>query len=288
MHRVRPTTLASLFCLHLFAASDLYAQGSRLWATGGVSSIEGSAGGGLSPWAVISSHADEGEWGGTLFLLHAGVDDFTLQVMGASLSAWNRVELSFARQTFDLDTQGATLGQDQLEQDILGIKLRLAGDLIYQPWGQWSLGLQHKHNRTFAIPKALGAQGDQGTDLYLAGSKLFLAALFERNLLLNATLRGTKANQGGLLGFGGDRQDAYRAQLEASLGLFLTRQWLIGTEYRQKPDNLTTVREDDWHDLFVAWVPGRDLAVTAAWVNLGDIAGLKDQAGYYLSLQGSF
>ncbi len=64
--------------------------------------------------------------------------------------------------------------------------------------------------------------------------------------------------------------------------------WLVGVEYRQKPDNLDFADEDDWWDLFVAWVPDRHLAVTAAWVNLGDIAGLENQQGAYLALQGSF
>jgi len=110
----------------------------------------------------------------------------------------------------------------------------------------------------------------------------------DRNLLVNATVRGTKANQGGLLGFGGDRNDSYEAMFEGSVGLFVTRQWLVGTEYRQKPDNLGFATEDDWWDVFVAWVPDRRLSVTAALVNLGDVATLEDQRGAYLSLQASF
>ncbi|MEP4464966.1 DUF3034 family protein, partial [Marinobacter alexandrii] len=62
----------------------------------------------------------------------------------------------------------------------------------------------------------------------------------------------------------------------------------VGAEYRQKPDNLNFASEDDWWDLFVAWVPDRRMAVTVALINLGDIATLDDQQGLYLSLQGSF
>ncbi|MEP6133109.1 DUF3034 family protein, partial [Marinobacter sp.] len=46
--------------------------------------------------------------------------------------------------------------------------------------------------------------------------------------------------------------------------------------------------EEDWWDVFVAWVPDRRLSVTAALVNLGDVATLEDQRGAYLSLQASF
>ena len=110
----------------------------------------------------------------------------------------------------------------------------------------------------------------------------------ERNLLVNLTARATRANQGGLLGFGGDRNNSHELMMEGSVGLFLNRQWLVGAEYRQKPDNLGFASENDWWDLFVAWVPDRRLAVTGALVNLGDVATLEDQQGLYLSLQGSF
>ncbi|GGY60864.1 DUF3034 family protein [Marinobacter zhanjiangensis] len=270
------------------ATPALADPGSRLWATGGVTTIEGSAGGGLVPWALLAGYASDQEWGGTVTLSRAEVDDFTLNVTGAALNWHNRVEVSIARQTLDLDTLGATLGEDELSQDIFGIKARLFGDVLYSDYGQWSLGLQHKRQRDFDIPEAIGADDDQGTDVYLSGSKLFFAAVADRNLLVNATVRGTRANQGGLLGFGGDRNDSYKAMLETSVGLFLNRSWIAGAEYRHKPDNLGFATEDDWWDAFVAWVPDRRVSVTAAWTDLGDIAGLEDQRGLYLSLQGSF
>jgi hypothetical protein len=258
--------------------------GSRLWATGGVTTIEGSAGGGLVPWALLGSYASDEEWGGTVAISRAEVDDYTLAVIGAGLNWNNRVEVTFARQTLDL----SSLKKDELNQDVFGVKVRLIGDALYSPWGQWSAGVQHKRQQDFAVPEAIDARDDSGTDVYFAGSKLFFAAVFDRNLLLNATVRGTRANQGGLLGFGGDLNNSYEFMAEAGAGVFINRQWLLGAEYRQKPDNLSFAREDDWWDLFIAWVPDRRLAVTAAFVNLGDVATLKDQQGVYLSLQGSF
>lgn len=268
--------------------------GSRIWATGGVTTIEGSAGGGLVPWAMLGSYASDEEWGGTLALSRAEVDDYSLSVNGAGLNWNNRVEVTIAHQTLDLDSlvftlkNGFGLEQDELNQDIFGVKVRLAGDVLYSPWGQWSAGIQHKRQRDFTVPNAIGARDDSGTDIYLSGSKVFFAAVFGRNLLVNATVRGTHANQGGLLGFGGDLNNGYEVMSEAGAGVFVNRQWLLGAEYRQKPDNLSFAREDDWWDVFIAWVPDRRLAVTAAFVNLGDIATLEDQQGVYLSLQGSF
>ena len=287
-HPVRTGPTLAIAAALTLSTSALADPGSRLWATGGVTTIEGSAGGGLVPWAMLAGYASDREWGGTVTLSRAKVDDFTLDVAGAAVNWHNRVEVSIARQTLDLDTLGATLGEDELSQDIFGIKARLFGDVLYSDYGQWSLGLQHKRQRDFDIPEAVGAEDDQGTDVYLSASKLFFAAVLDRNLLVNATVRGTKANQGGLLGFGGDRNDDYEAMLETSAGLLLNRNWIIGAEYRQKPDNLGFATEDDWWDAFVVWVPDRRLSVTAAWTNLGDIAGLEDQRGPYLSLQGSF
>lgn len=281
--------------LVVLVSANLQADtGSRLWATGGVTSVEGSAGGGLSPWALLGGYASDEEWGGTLTLSHAETDDYTLSVVGAGVTWKNRIELTLARQTLDLDSlvftlkDGFGLEEDELVQDVLGLKVRLFGDALFSPWGQWSAGLQYKRNREFTVPDAIGAKDNTGTDVYVGGSKLFFAAVMDRNLLVNATLRGTRANQGGLLGFGGDRNDSYEAMFEGSVGLFITRQWLVGTEYRQKPDNLGFATEDDWWDVFIAWVPDRRLSVTAAFVNLGDVATLEDQRGAYLSLQASF
>ncbi len=277
--------------LPLAQASD---PGSRIWATGGVTTIEGSAGGGLVPWALLSGYASDEEWGGTLSLSQANVDDYSLTVQAASLNWHNRVELSVARQTLDLDSlvfvlkDGFGIEQDELRQDVLGLKVRLFGDVLYTPWGQWSAGVQYKRQRDFTVPDTIGARDDSGTDLYLSGSKVFFASLFDRNLLVNGTVRATRANQGGLLGFGGDKNNSYEFMAEAAAGIFLNRQWLVGAEYRQKPDNLNFAEENDWWDLFVAWVPDRRLSLTAAWVNLGDIATLTDQQGLYLSLEGSF
>lgn len=274
--------------------SVLAEPGSRLWATGGVTSVEGAAGGGLSPWALLNGYASDEEWSGTLTLSSATTDDYSLSVAGAGLTWKNRVELTFARQTLDLDSLGTVLGEDELLQDIWGAKFRLAGDVLYSPLGQWSAGVLYKQNREFTVPDLIGSEDDTGTDFYIGGSKLFFAAIAGRNLLVNGTVRATKANQGGLLGFGGDRNDSYEAMAEGSVSLFLTRQWLIGTEYRQKPDNLSFASEDDWWDIFVAWVPDRRVSVTAAYVNLGGIANnsgvaeLGEQTGAYLSVQASF
>ena len=96
------------------------------------------------------------------------------------------------------------------------------------------------------------------------------------------------ANQFGLLGEGGDRGNGYQPQFEGSLAQMLSPSLAIGGEYRSKPDQLGFARENGAWDLFAAWSPQRHVTVTAAYVDLGDIATVPGQHGTFLSLQAAF
>nr|WP_244153218.1 DUF3034 family protein [Shewanella morhuae] len=268
-------------CL-LLGSTTALAEGSRVVATGGATTIEGSAGGGIVPWAVINGYGSSGEWSATAMATGVYVDDFTLKVIGASLSFDNRFELSVARQTFDLDTMGGELGQD-----IVGVKYKVVGELLYTAMPQITLGAQYKKVDDFTLPQAVGARDDSGIDWYVAASKIFFDALAGRNLLLNGTVRATKANQTGLLGFGTQASNDYRFVLEASAAVLLTDNLALGIEYRQKPNELGFAREDDWQDVFLAWFINKHLSVVTAYSKLGSIAGFDDQQGWYVSIEGS-
>lgn len=266
----------------LLGTVPAFAEGSRVVATGGGTTIEGSAGGGIVPWAVINGYGSSDEWSATAMATGVYVDDFTLKVIGASLSFDNRFELSLARQTFDLDTMGGELGQD-----IFGVKYKLAGELLYTAMPQITLGAQYKRVDDFAIPQAVGARSDWGLDVYIAASKVFFDAVAGRNVLLNGTVRATKANQTGLLGFGTQASNDYQFVLEASVAVLLTDNVALGIEYRQKPNELAFAREDDWQDVFLAWFINKHLSVVTAYANLGSIAGFADQQGWYVSVEGT-
>lgn len=263
---------------------------SRLLATGGASSLEGAAGGGLVPMAVMSGYGAREEQGGVAFATHVHTSDYRLDSAGVSWSWRNRLEVSLAHQRLAHRPLSERLGvtQESIRQTVVGAKVRLAGALIYTRLPQISLGMQYKKNHDFLIPSAAGARDDSGTDVYLSASKLLLAGLAGRNLLLNGTLRSTRANQLGLVGFGGDKNDSSELMAEMSLGLFLNRHWLVGAEYRQKPDNLSFIAEDNWQTAFVGWFPNKKLSLVGAYVDLGEVASFPDQRGWYLSLQGSF
>ncbi|MGH6798547.1 MAG: DUF3034 family protein, partial [Roseiarcus sp.] len=201
-----------------------------------------------------------------------------------------RVELTYARQWFDTRSTGAALGLGSgftFHQDIVGAKVRLIGDAVYDQdsWlPQIAAGLQYKTNNRGAVIKAVGGKSDEGVDYYVAATKVLLA----QSLLLNGTIRETKANQFGILGFGGDRNSGYTTQFEGSAAVLISRQLAFGAEYRTKPDNLRFAHEDDAVDVFLAYFLDKNLSATLAFVGLGDIATRKDQNGVYLSLQAGF
>ncbi|MBL8458163.1 MAG: DUF3034 family protein, partial [Zoogloea sp.] len=119
---------------------------------------------------------------------------------------------------------------------------------------------------------------------YVSATKLFLA----QSVLANVTLRQTKANQLGILGFGGDKRDGYSTQFETSLAYLVRKDLAVGVEYRSKPDNLKIAREDDWYDFFVAYQPIKNVSVTLAYAHLGNIVIKDNQRAPYLSLQVGF
>jgi Protein of unknown function (DUF3034) len=264
------------------------AAGDRLLATGGVTELEGSAGGGLTPWALIAGLGTDAEVGVSGFCTRIKPQDFRLDSCGASVGIDNRLELSFARQNFDL---GSVIAGQTLDQSIVGAKIRLYGDAVVDqdlPWPQVALGMQWKHNSDFdLVPKDLGAKHASGVDVYLAATKVWLAGPLGRTWLMDVTFRESEANQLGLLGFGGDR-GGYHLLTEGSLGVFLTDNLVLGGEYRQKPNNLSAFRENDFKDVFLSFIPVKYFSLTVAYADLGNIADKPGQHGAYVSLQGSW
>lgn len=262
----------------------------KLLLTGGVTQIEGSAGGGLTPWAVIGGYGTRDQIGANAFYTRVDVDDYSLDSYGVLIGFYNRVEVSFARQRFDTEDVGAALGLGRgftISQDIIGVKVRLFGDVVLDQdsWvPQVSVGAQYKKNDQGALLGAIGAQDDSGIDIYISATKLYLA----QSLLLNGTVRFTEANQFGILGFGGDKDDGYEPQLELSAAYLLSRNLAIGAEYRTKPDNLNIAAEDDAWDVFIAWAPVKNVSLTVAYVDLGNIVIADNQRGVYASLQVGF
>lgn len=281
-------TAGSICCLLLSAQSALAQDNNalrrdgRILGTGGVTSISGAGGGGLIPWATLGTYADEGQRGASAFFTRVDVDDYELSVRGGALSFGNRVEVSYARRDFVI--KAADL---RVRQDKTGIKVRLFGDVIFEQAPQVTIGMEHGSLRDKGLARAVGAADTGGADYTVSFAKAWLNGIASRTTLLNVNMRYGEANQFGILGYGGDDQSG-KWTGEIAAAVFLTREVALGAEYRQKPDNLAALREDDAKDLFIAWFPNKRVSLTAAWVDLGEIAGAANQRGAYLSAQLSF
>ncbi len=288
----RLTLLAFSACLGIAPAAHAQSTfgSGKLLLTGGVSEIEGAAGGGIVPWAVIGGYGTRDQIGANAFVTYVKPQDYALTSFGVLAGLYDRVEISYARQSFNTENVGATLGLGpnfKFGVDVFGAKVRLFGDAVkdQDTWlPQVSVGVQYKRNNQADVLRAIGAQSASGTDWYIAATKLFL----DQSLLVNATVRATKANQIGILGFGGDGNNSYRAEFEGSVAYLVRRDLAIGAEFRSKPDNLRIAKESDWWDLFIAWAPTKNIALTLAYANLGNIVIKDDQQGVYVSAQVGF
>jgi hypothetical protein len=285
-----------------------YPDQGKLLATGGVSQIEGAGGGGLTPWAVITGYGTSDSFGANAHDTYVHLSDQSINSFGAAVGVFDRIELSYAKEQYRFRTGLLAMsGESTISEDIVGIKVKLLGDIVYDQdrwYPQVAAGAMYKKNRGLNIPVLgvsdfsptnLGAKHDSGTDFYVSATKLYLS----ESILVNLTLRATKANQFGLLGFGGDRSDNYHVEPEASVAYLFTRKLAAGAEYRAKPHNLTIDRESGAYDFFVAYFPTRNVSFTAAFLDLGTIGeqiaasfGTSDyrthQRGPYISLQAGF
>lgn len=295
------TALGILGCGSAPASNLLGTDEGKLPLTAGFSDLEGAGGGGLVPLAFITGYGSSSSWGGNAHFTNIQLRDLHLYTYGLSVGLLDRIELSYTRQ--QLDVTGTALDGLGVKQDVYGLKVKLLGDAVYgqDSWlPQLAIGAQYKHNDGIkdaqAVglpglinPQQLGAQAEHATDLYLAATKIFLA----QSLVANVVVRETKANQFGLLGFGGDRHRGYSTRPEGTLAYLLTRKLALGGEFRAATHNLSVDDQTNAWTLFAAWAPTTNISLVAAYLNIGSVLApvtkvTRHQSGPYLSVQAGF
>lgn len=286
------------------ASADSFVPGAdegKFLLTAGFSQLEGAGGGGLVPLALITGYGSSDSWGANAHFTNIQLKDFQLRTYGAAVGALDRFEVSYTRHEFDVT--GTALDGLGTAQDIVGVKVRLWGNAVYQQdsWvPQLAIGAEYQKNEGInnaaqvgltgvVSTTQLGAKSEHGTDYYIAATKIFLA----QSLVVNVAVRATKANEFGLLGFGGDLKNTYSFKPEGTVAYLLTRHLALGSEIRTRPHNLSIDDESTGYDVFAAWAPTKNISLVAAYLNLGGILGPvtgvnRHQDGPYISVQVGF
>ena len=274
-------------------ACMLFASGAQA----AVTNVDGQAGGGLVPWALLSS-------GPTVAISHLSTQNVGVNIMAANTSIANMVEVSYAHTMLDVAGSGLGNVNNTGAVDNLGMKVKLndMGDSM----PQFALGLVYKNATGNVIgnvlnggaPLKLGVD-TSSTDVYGVASKI--VNIGGKNVLLNGVLRATKANQMGLLGFGGGTvagsKTGYTVEPEVSFEIFAADNVVLGAEYRAQPSNGVVATDGALHqnaayDLHIVYVANKNFTLTAAYANLGQVApalnGSNSQNGMYVQAQVNF
>lgn len=281
------------------AAGLVAATFSSGMAQAAVTNVEGSAGGGLVPWALLHPQ------GPLVSYTNVNVNDYKIQSVAVAGTIANMVELSLAKQMVNAPTVGTALGlNNRIDMTTFGVKVKLVDMGKDNAVPQIAIGAQAK-SASGAILDALqtaGAiSGKSGTDWYAAATKF--VTIGGKKVVLNGTLRATKANTMGVLGFGGgtiNNNNNYKWEPEISAGAFVADNVVLGAEYRAKPNNIGQaafgIQESGAWDIFMAYFVNKNMAITAAYANLGQVgpsraavgAMAAKQDGLYLQLQANF
>ncbi len=263
-------------------------------ANAAVTNIDGQAGGGIVPWALLSS-------GPTVAYTHIETQNLGINSLAINTSFANRVEVSYARNM--LNDNGSALGNSNNTDNVdnFGIKVKINDMSDSMP--QFAVGAVYKkvsgNLYDNVLSPALGVN-NSSTDLYGAASKI--VNIGGKNVLLNGVLRATKADELGLLGFGGGSTpgapSGYKIVPEVSAEVFAAANVVVGAEYRKMP-NFSVAGATDGilhpnsaYDFHVVYVANKTFTLTAAYANLGEVApavnGTNRQNGLFLQGQVNF
>ncbi len=247
------------------AAAGFYNDGKVL-LTGGVATIDGGGGGGITPWAVINGYGTRDGINGSLHYTFAYLPDYSLNSYGASVGLYDRLELSYTRSTLPTGGTFDTVGlladilpgavgdtgiepfNTTIEMDVFGAKLRVLGDAVYTSDSlipQVAIGGYYKDNKNKDLLRTLQANKSKDWEAYICVTKVY----FPFSTLVNFTGRYTAANQTGLTGFGFKDRTAddtgkdtkKELRLEVSIATLVAKNTAFGAEYAQHGKALDNV-----------------------------------------------
>lgn len=205
-----------------------------------------------------------------------------LNTFGITETLWNRLELGYAYNMMDIGDLPQKAGFDDDPVGLHNFNARLA--LIHEgdfdlPWmPAITAGVHYKYNDTVddidrdlgGALRGIGIQDNDGVDFTLYASKLFPD--LPRPVLVNLGLRASEAAHIGLLGF----TNGYEVTFEGNLLVFVTDKFLVGGEYRMKPDEYRRIPgliedEEDWWTLCACYIVNDHLTLSGGYGHFGKV-----------------
>ena len=244
--------------------------------------VDGGTGGVLTPAPGLNGPADG--LGGRAFITHARLRDFQFTSVGAGLVVNDRWEFTASQPNLGVGSS------DDVRQNVFGARLRLLGSARRPLAPAASLGVSYRRQSDFGLEGSLGAAEPRRRDDWDALATMGVGYRLggERAVRINTSARWTRANAGGLFGFGGTDGDSRALHLEGGVHAAVTRTLQFSGEYRQQPDHLANDPGDAWWAAYVSYALTPEVQLGAGWMDLGRVAGADRQDGPFLTLRGGF
>ncbi|SEO67399.1 DUF3034 family protein [Aquisalimonas asiatica] len=275
---MRRPYLASLLLTALLLPGATY---GAPFAAGLPGQIEGAAGGILTPGPQLAGTGDPVS--GNVAITHARLTDVQFTAIGASLTLDDRLELSAAQPNLGAGSS------DDVRQNVFAARLRLAGSASAPLRPAASLGVTHRRQRDFGLEERIGMAPERRNDwdatLSTGGGYRFGPA---QAVLLHATARYTRANSGGLFGFGNAENDQHRVQLEGAIHTSLTRRLSLSGEYREHRHQPAADPGDPWWSAYAGYGINDEVHLALGWQDLGRLGGKPRQNGPFIALRGRY
>lgn len=255
--------------------------GAQPFAAGLPGQIEGASGGILTPGPQLAGTGDPVS--GNVAISHARLTDVQFTAIGASVTLDDRLELSAAQPNLGAGSS------DDVRQNVFAARLRLAGSARAPLRPAASLGVSHRRQRDFGLEDSIGIEPERRNDwdatLSAGGGYDFGS---NRAVLLHVNARYTRANAGGLFGFGHVQDDDHRLQIEGALHTSLTQRLSLSAEYREQRRQPPGEPGDPWWSAYAGYGVNEDVQLALGWQDLGRLGGKPRQNGPFIALRGRY
>ena len=211
-----------------------------------------------------------------------------LEAFTVTETPWKRLELGYGYDRLDTgdlsqDVQNATglvIHDNEVGLHNFNARLQLLKEGEFdQKWvPALTFGVHYKYNDTYNSINSdlkntlhdISVVRNDGVDFTLYASKLL--TFLPRPVLVEVGGRATEGAHLGLLGF----TDKYSFNVEANVVVFITDSILLAAEYRQKPNDYTTIPglinpEDDWWTIDAAYVVNKHLTLAVGYGHFGRV-----------------